>query len=56
MNTPVTREIMKVKTALWKMKEAYKKWNPKENWDEFWQETLVILREFEKDIKEKNEK
>ena len=43
---------MKAKTAQWKMKEAYKQWNPEENWDEFWQEVLVILRQFEKEIRD----
>lgn len=46
---------MKAKTALWKIKEAYKKWNPEENWDEFWQEVLEILRDFKKGIEEKKD-
>ena len=45
---------MKAKTARWKMQEVYKKWNPNEDWDEFWQEVLIILREFEKEVKDKN--
>jgi len=47
---------MKAKTALWKIKEAYKKWNPNTDWDEFWQEVLSILREFEKSINKNNKK
>ena len=45
---------MKAKTAQWKIKEAYNKWNPEEDWDEFWQEVLEILRQFEKEIRKEN--
>jgi hypothetical protein len=40
---------MLIKTVIWKMKEAYKKWPPEENWDEFWQEVKVILQQFRKE-------
>jgi hypothetical protein len=39
---------MKAKTAQWKIKKALKKWGMS---TEFWQETLIILREFETSIK-----
>ena len=44
---------MKPKTAQWKMKEALKKWGMS---TEFWQEVLVILREFETSIKSEYKK
>lgn len=43
---------MKAKTAQWKMKESLKKWGMSL---EFWQDTLVILREFEKEIRKEYE-
>lgn len=39
---------MKRKTALWKMKEAWKQWGAS---TEFWQEVNGILKEFEISIK-----
>lgn len=45
---------MKIKTAIFKMKEAYKEWPPNTDWDEYWQEVRSILRQFYNEAKDLN--
>lgn len=45
---------MKRKTALYNIKQAYKTWNPAENYTEFFQSVNEILKKFEEDIRSEN--